>query len=223
MTAGQILYVFVGQQGSLTANSFNGGAWNVGTQGGGGGATDIRTDNSSLTSRLVVGGGGGGSCFCGVGGAGGSPSGGNAPLNCGPGPASTAMGGLTTAGGAGAIFHSSGVACNGTASRLESEAQLRLHVPMQTREVGEAVIMEVVEELIVVVVVVQVFLRALPLYSPTVLTLVTVTPILLSASCQLHQYRLLRCQRHCQLRRLRINRFNYQHLSLLWLPRLHQL
>lgn len=57
VTAGQILYIYVGGDG-ITAGSFNGGG---GARGGG--ATDVRTISGNLTSRLIVVGGGGGTVY----------------------------------------------------------------------------------------------------------------------------------------------------------------
>ncbi|MGE5456372.1 MAG: leucine-rich repeat protein [Ignavibacteriales bacterium] len=76
LTAGDILYVYVGGYGSSSLMGFASGGWNGGGSGhasyanepgnGGGGATDIRlvsgkwSDAASLNSRIIVAGGGGG-------------------------------------------------------------------------------------------------------------------------------------------------------------------
>ena len=62
VTAGQMLYIYVGG-GGYAGNSFNGGGAGSTRGGGGGGATDIRTISGNLTSRLIVAGGGGGHIF----------------------------------------------------------------------------------------------------------------------------------------------------------------
>lgn len=85
---GEILYMYVGGQGttggpssggSVNAGGYNGGGYGAGFGGGGGGASDIRT-SASLSSRLLVAaGGGGGGSNCGgnqFGGAGGGYEGG---------------------------------------------------------------------------------------------------------------------------------------------------
>ncbi len=68
-TPGQTLYIYVGGQGTNSANTccsyvhynggFNGGGYGVDYGSGGGGATDIRTVLGDLTTRQVVAGGGG--------------------------------------------------------------------------------------------------------------------------------------------------------------------
>lgn len=66
LTAGDILYVYVGGAGSysssteFTSGGFNGGGLSTYYGGGGGGATDIRIGQDSLYSRVIVAGGGGG-------------------------------------------------------------------------------------------------------------------------------------------------------------------
>ncbi|MES2679965.1 MAG: T9SS type A sorting domain-containing protein [Bacteroidota bacterium] len=81
-TPGQLLYIAVGGQGSLTAGGFNGGG-NGGTssssQGaGGGGGSDVRVNSPALSARIIVAGGGGGgggsSSYAPISGAGGSGS-----------------------------------------------------------------------------------------------------------------------------------------------------
>ena len=57
VTAGQMLYIYVGGDGST---GFNGGGYGDYGYYEGGGATDIRTISGNLTSRLIVAGGGGG-------------------------------------------------------------------------------------------------------------------------------------------------------------------
>lgn len=64
-TPGQVLYINVGGQGSLTAGGFNGGG-NGGVAAtssgaGGGGASDVRLGTNALSSRILVAAGGGGS------------------------------------------------------------------------------------------------------------------------------------------------------------------
>ena len=62
VTAGQILYLFLGGVGNM-GNGFNGGGYGGNWPdwaAGGGGASDIRTSSNDLTTRLVVAGGGGG-------------------------------------------------------------------------------------------------------------------------------------------------------------------
>lgn len=99
VTPGQVLYIYVGGQGTQSIGNMvpMGGGWNgggngqnntsgAGNVGGGGGASDVRTvmnvnpmDLTSLQSRVIVAGGGGGAtgnttCF---GGSGGGSTGGN--------------------------------------------------------------------------------------------------------------------------------------------------
>lgn len=71
LTAGTVLYVYVGSQGGSTTGTLSPGGFNGGGTGGsyasayytggGGGATDIRIGTDSLYSRVIVAGGGGGS------------------------------------------------------------------------------------------------------------------------------------------------------------------
>jgi len=81
VSAGQILYLWVGGAASGIAPGWNGGGAGSGSSsGGGGGATDLRTSGNSLNDRiLVAGGGGGASTNCGSsgypGGGGGYPTG----------------------------------------------------------------------------------------------------------------------------------------------------
>ncbi len=99
VTAGQVLNVFVGGQGTGTMGGFNGGGnGGVSAQsngGGGGGASDVRVGGISLADRVIVAAGGGG-------------SGGNTTYNPTPG-----------AGGGGNAFTSAigfgGVGANGCA------------------------------------------------------------------------------------------------------------
>jgi hypothetical protein len=127
LTQGDILYVYVGQQGAqyaatrghATRYSFNGGAPGVTTiaesgnsalAGGGGGATDIsRSEHETYATitndqRIIVAGGGGGAtCFYGAigGGYGGGTSGGDGNSS-GPGTSTGhAQGGTQTGGGGG--------------------------------------------------------------------------------------------------------------------------
>ena len=62
VTAGQMLYIYVGG-GGYAGNSFNGGGSGYFDYCGGGGATDVRTISGNLTSRLIVAGGGGGRIY----------------------------------------------------------------------------------------------------------------------------------------------------------------
>ena len=81
VNSGDVLYVYVGQQGLHNAGSES--AWNGGgaqgvaqyEAGTGGGATDIRIGQNSLYSRVIVAGGGGGGGNGSIGGAGGGVSG----------------------------------------------------------------------------------------------------------------------------------------------------
>jgi uncharacterized delta-60 repeat protein len=100
LTAGEILYVFVGGKGDDSASAggggFNGGgnAGPSGSSGAGGGASDIRYAGTSLTNRIIVAGGAGGAGNTGApAGAGGGLIG----INGGG-----ASGGSQTAGGTGA-------------------------------------------------------------------------------------------------------------------------
>ena len=67
VTAGQLLYVLVGGQGTINNPGWNGGGCGSGcsnlTGGSGGGATDIRIGGITLTNRVLVAGGGGGGGF----------------------------------------------------------------------------------------------------------------------------------------------------------------
>jgi uncharacterized protein YjdB len=92
VTAGQVLYVYVGQAGQnwtssiMTSGGYNGGGGGGSFAASGGGASDIRTSVSDLTSRLVVaGGGGGGGDFNYAGGPGGGLTGGTGALGAGGG------------------------------------------------------------------------------------------------------------------------------------------
>jgi hypothetical protein len=69
-TPGQVMYFYVGGQGSVTAGGFNGGGNGGGSSsssgGGGGGASDVRVGGTALSNRILVaagGGGGGGSSY----------------------------------------------------------------------------------------------------------------------------------------------------------------
>ncbi len=117
VTAGEVLYIFVGGQGHYGTGSalggYNGGGANFGagssiSGGSGGGASDIRTSSGSITSsnRLVVAGGGAGagagSCVYDPGGAGGGLTG-EAGYNCSAhSTAACGSGGSQTGGGIGA-------------------------------------------------------------------------------------------------------------------------
>lgn len=65
--AGEILYVFVGGQGTVDSGGMSGGGFNGGgagyccyDSGGGGGASDVRESGDSVVDRILVAGGGGG-------------------------------------------------------------------------------------------------------------------------------------------------------------------
>lgn len=72
VTPGQLLYLYVGGQGTSCSVAYTpmGGGWNgggngqangsTGTAGGGGGASDVRTGGTTLTDRVIVAAGGGG-------------------------------------------------------------------------------------------------------------------------------------------------------------------
>lgn len=106
VTAGEILTIMVGGQGTLavadnTGGGFNGGGhssadWHTG--GGGGGASDIRRGGSALANRVIVAGGGGG----GAGGNAPAFAGGDGGVNgaSGAGGACAGQGGTQTVGGA---------------------------------------------------------------------------------------------------------------------------
>ena len=71
MTAGQILYIFVGGD-DVVGAGYNGGG-NAGWAGlRGGGGSDIRSNSTDLMSRLIVAGAGGGTYSGGAGGNGGA-------------------------------------------------------------------------------------------------------------------------------------------------------
>ena len=82
VTPGQILYIYVGQQGqgatSTILTAFNGGGAaycaGIGIRGTGGGSSDVRVGGTALTNRVIVAGGGGGA-YSQNGGAGGGTSG----------------------------------------------------------------------------------------------------------------------------------------------------
>jgi hypothetical protein len=108
VTAGQVLYVLVGNTGGVPDGGFNGGGEGGArlglAHGGGGGASDVRTlpssqGTASLQSQLVVAAGGGGSAGPAArGGDAGAPGGCCAAQGIGP---SAAQPGTQTAGGAG--------------------------------------------------------------------------------------------------------------------------
>ncbi|MFN8393529.1 MAG: HYR domain-containing protein [Bacteroidia bacterium] len=63
VTPGEVLYIYVGGQGTDNTGGYNGGG-TPGTNanyGGGGGGTDIRRGGTTITNRILVAGGGGGS------------------------------------------------------------------------------------------------------------------------------------------------------------------
>lgn len=108
----QILYVYIGGQGSLgyAGAGYNGGGSPIhSSDAGGGGATDIRSTLDSLTTRLVVAGGGGGASHYQTenmlsGGYGGYLSGGQGGSD---GNGYGGLGGTQSAGGAGGYYSSS--------------------------------------------------------------------------------------------------------------------
>ena len=77
VTAGQVLYVSVGQAGNSpgycngASGTFGGGGGSNCGAGQGGGASDVRTVQNDLWSRLIVAGGGGGGAYGSGGGCGG--------------------------------------------------------------------------------------------------------------------------------------------------------
>lgn len=88
---GEVLNIYVGQEGAPTRDAFNGGRYGqatftVGengkfdrdkcTDGGGGGATDIRKGGTDLSNRIIVAGGGGGATTYGYHGVNGGDGGG---------------------------------------------------------------------------------------------------------------------------------------------------
>ena len=62
VTAGSTLNIYIGGQGLVSSNGWNGGGLAYSGAYGGGGATDIRYGGSSVANRKIVAGGGGGSC-----------------------------------------------------------------------------------------------------------------------------------------------------------------
>jgi hypothetical protein len=124
VTQGQILYIYVGGQGSggNTPGGFNGGGSSGNYGGSGGGASDVRYGGSALTNRKIVAGGGGGTGFsstvggngggssgsaggagsCGTGGGGGTQTSGGVVGGCSGGQnGSSGQGGNSSAGGGG--------------------------------------------------------------------------------------------------------------------------
>ncbi len=103
VTAGQVLNIYVGGQGTVPTGGYNGGGTGgisiSSTGGGGGGATDIRIGGAALANRVLVAGGGG-------------AGGGNTTYNptAGAGGGGTICGGPNGYGGAGAGGCSSGAA-----------------------------------------------------------------------------------------------------------------
>ena len=110
VTQGEILYVFVGGQGTTASGGFNGGAAG-GSSGGdaGGGASDLREGGTGLSNRIIVAGGGGGEGVAkpNGGGLGGGLVGGAGQGNGKPGGGGGG-GGTQTQGGAGGIGGPSG-------------------------------------------------------------------------------------------------------------------
>ncbi|MDI1355725.1 MAG: T9SS type A sorting domain-containing protein [bacterium] len=125
-TPGQVMYFFVGGQGSVTTGGFNGGGGggtSSTSQGsGGGGASDVRIGGNTLTDRILVaaggGGGGGNSTYGANGAAGGGGSFCASPYGVGGSPG-TGFGTGNTAGaclGGTAPNYASGGAGGGTTS-----------------------------------------------------------------------------------------------------------
>lgn len=82
---GEVLNIYVGQEGAPTRDAFNGGCGGAlsesferdhQTDGGGGGATDIRKGGTNLSNRIIVAGGGGGTTTYGYHGVNGGDGGG---------------------------------------------------------------------------------------------------------------------------------------------------
>lgn len=84
---GEVLNIYVGQEGAPTCDAFNGGRYGQATftekfdrdkrtDGGGGGATDIRKGGTDLNNRIIVAGGGGGATTYGYHGVNGGDGGG---------------------------------------------------------------------------------------------------------------------------------------------------
>jgi hypothetical protein len=104
VTAGELLYIYVGGQPVDTSGGFNGGGAGDSSGRGGGGATDIRRGGNTIADRILVagGGGGGGGLFGNQaveGGAGGGLTGGaglRVPDNAGGGGGTQTQSGLGT-------------------------------------------------------------------------------------------------------------------------------
>ncbi len=102
LTAGQTLYVYVGETPTGATGGYNGGGNGIlldGYGAGGGGASDIRIGGTSLSNRIIVAGGGGGGSQ-GSGGSGGSTGGQGGSSNYGV----PAQGGTQSAGGSGGKY-----------------------------------------------------------------------------------------------------------------------
>lgn len=117
VTAGQVLFVYVGGSGASPGGGFNGGGAGGTTQSGshfwgGGGASDVRTVQSSLESRLIVAAGGGGSAGLAAAGGDAGASGGCCGA-AGFGP-TAAQPGTQSAGGAGGGCATLTVGCGGS-------------------------------------------------------------------------------------------------------------
>ena len=119
VTAGEVLRIYVGQQGDF-GNPVSAGGWNGGGGGGhygggGGGATDVRKGGTDCLDRVIVaGGGGGGNCGCpdhGHGGNGGGTNGASGLSFTGWTPAG---GGTQSNGGSPGSNGSSGSFCAGS-------------------------------------------------------------------------------------------------------------
>ena len=110
LTAGQIIYIYVGGTTTTTSGGWNGGGSTVGVAKGGGGATDIRVGGTALSNRVIVAGGGGGAQYQ-AGGAGGGLTGTAGTQGFGV----IGLGGTQTAGGTGGTSGSLGTGGNGLA------------------------------------------------------------------------------------------------------------
>jgi RHS repeat-associated protein len=123
VTTGEVLNIYVGNNGYLWGGGYNGGGSTSGTGSGrgGGGASDIRVGGTALSNRIIVAGGGGGSgnaasTDAAIGGSAGGPTAqaGDAGT-CGTSYATGGGGGTASAGGAaGTSIGSSGAATAGS-------------------------------------------------------------------------------------------------------------
>ena len=107
VTPGEMLEIYVGQQGAPFAGGWNGGGNGGSSSGGGGGASDIRQGGSALSNRIIVAGAGGGAGSCGsctyAGGNGGGITNGADGWYASQGHAFAGKGGTQTRGGAGGV------------------------------------------------------------------------------------------------------------------------